>query len=124
MRRGTEPAIEMGLFLKTLREDKEWSIREVARRMGVPAATVSQTEKGQRALKKPKIGMWAKALEFDEDRLTHIWLELDAKDVPPIVRRRAAQIADLDLMDKIRGLTANQKTLVEGYIDGLLAQAK
>ena len=48
-------------------------MREVGRRIGAPAATVSQVEKGQRALKKPKIGVWAAALEVDEADLDELW---------------------------------------------------
>ncbi len=48
-------------------------MREVGGAIGAPAATVSQVEKGQRALKKPKIAVWAVALEMSEADLDELW---------------------------------------------------
>jgi transcriptional regulator with XRE-family HTH domain len=51
------------------------SMRQVGERIGVPAAaaTVSQIEKGERALKEPKIADWAKALNVREADLLELW---------------------------------------------------
>jgi hypothetical protein len=51
------------------------SMRQVGERIGVPApaATVSQIEKGERALKEPKIADWAKALKVREADLLELW---------------------------------------------------
>jgi len=53
----------------------EDSMREVGERVPVsaPAATVSQIEKGERALKEPKIAEWAKALRVREVDLLELW---------------------------------------------------
>lgn len=50
-------------------------MRQVGERIGVPApaATVSQIEKGERALKEPKIASWAKALGVKEADLLELW---------------------------------------------------
>ena len=48
-------------------------MRQVAEKIGAPAATVSQIEKGQRALKEPKIAVWAAALEVSETDLRELW---------------------------------------------------
>ena len=50
-------------------------MREVGERVPVsaPAATVSQIEKGERALKEPKIPQWAKALRVREIDLLELW---------------------------------------------------
>lgn len=48
-------------------------MREVGERLGAPAATVSQVEKGQRAMKEPKIRAWAAALEVGEADLHELW---------------------------------------------------
>ncbi|MFI6263466.1 hypothetical protein [Micromonospora sp. NPDC051006] len=49
-------------------------MRQVAEKIGAPVATVSQTEKGQRALKEPKIGVWAAALKVGEAELHELWV--------------------------------------------------
>ena len=49
------------------------SMRQVGEKIGAPAATVSQIEKGQRALKEPKIAAWAAALEVSEADLHELW---------------------------------------------------
>lgn len=49
-------------------------MRRISEKMGVPAATVSQIEKGQRALKQQKIADWAEALEVNEADLYELWL--------------------------------------------------
>lgn len=49
-------------------------MRQLGDRIGVRAATVSQIEKGQRALKEPKIAPWAAALEVSESDLHALWL--------------------------------------------------
>lgn len=48
-------------------------MRGVGDKLGAPAATVSQVEKGQRALKEPKIAMWAAALEVSKADLRELW---------------------------------------------------
>ena len=48
-------------------------MRELGEKINAPAATVSQVEKGQRALKKPKIALWAAALEVNEADLSELW---------------------------------------------------
>jgi hypothetical protein len=50
-------------------------MREVGERVPVsaPAATVSQIEKGERALKEPKIPQWANALRVREVDLLELW---------------------------------------------------
>lgn len=56
-------------------------MRELGERIGAPAATVSQIEKGQRALKKPKVAAWAAALEVGEADLHELW-ELSQGRIP------------------------------------------
>lgn len=48
-------------------------MRFVGERLGAPAATVSQIEKGQRALKEPKVEAWSRALEVDSSDLLELW---------------------------------------------------
>ena len=49
-------------------------MRDIGDKIGAPAATVSQVEKGERALKEPKIAAWAAALRVDEADLHELWL--------------------------------------------------
>lgn len=48
-------------------------MRLFGQKISAPAATVSQIEKGQRALKEPKIPAWSKALDVDENDLLELW---------------------------------------------------
>jgi transcriptional regulator with XRE-family HTH domain len=75
MRRGTPSAELFGGLLTMIRlAGTGCSMRRIGERIGAPAATVSQTEKGQRALKEPKLSAWASALEVDESDLHDLWL--------------------------------------------------
>jgi hypothetical protein len=75
MRRGTPAAELFGSLLFMVRSaEVRSSMRKVGDKVGAPAATVSQVEKGQRALKEPKISAWADALEVSEADLHQLWL--------------------------------------------------
>lgn len=75
MRRGTPSAKLFGDLLTMLRTvGTGQSMRQVGDRIGVRAATVSQIEKGQRALKEPKIPAWAEALEVSKVDLHELWM--------------------------------------------------
>ncbi len=73
MRRGTPSAILFGTLVCTIRTSQKKSMRQLGLVIGCPAATISQTEKGQRALKEPKIAHWALALEVSEGDLRELW---------------------------------------------------
>jgi hypothetical protein len=74
MRRGTPSAELFGGLLAMIRmAGTRDSMRHVGEKIGAPAATVSQTEKGQRALKEPKIAVWAAAFEVSEADLRELW---------------------------------------------------
>jgi transcriptional regulator with XRE-family HTH domain len=74
MRRGTPSAELLGGLLEMIRTaGTTYSMRQVGDRIGAPAATVSQIEKGQRALKEPKIAIWSEALDVDEANLVELW---------------------------------------------------
>ncbi|TFD55068.1 XRE family transcriptional regulator [Cryobacterium sp. Hh7] len=75
MRRGTPSAKLFGHLLSLVRSlGTRGSMRQVGESIGAPAATVSQVEKGQRALKAPKIALWAAALEVSEADLHELWV--------------------------------------------------
>ena len=74
MRRGTPSAELFGGLLAMVRAAGTGdSMRQVGEKIGAPAATVSQIEKGQRALKEPKIAVWAAALGVSEADLHELW---------------------------------------------------
>jgi transcriptional regulator with XRE-family HTH domain len=74
MRRGTPSAALFGDLLALIRTaGTAASMRQVGDKIGAPAATVSQVEKGQRALKAPKIAVWARALGVRESELLELW---------------------------------------------------
>jgi transcriptional regulator with XRE-family HTH domain len=74
MRRGTPAAELFGAFLELIRRAGPGaSMRQIGDRIGAPAATVSQIEKGQRALKSDRVGLWAHALAVNEDDLRELW---------------------------------------------------
>src|SRR3954470_7427229 len=75
MRRGTPSAELFGGLLAMVRTAGTGSsMRQVGDKIGAPAATVSQIEKGQRALKEPKIAVWAAALKVSEADLHELWV--------------------------------------------------
>lgn len=74
MRRETPSAKLFGELLTTIRlAGTGSSMRRIAERIGTPSATVSQVERGQRALKQPKIAAWAEALEVPAADLEELW---------------------------------------------------
>jgi transcriptional regulator with XRE-family HTH domain len=112
----------MGLYLKECREAKGLTMTELARRMSVPPATVSQTEHAQRALKEHKIPMWAKGLDRSEHEIRGMWNLLDAEEVPPIVRKRSAAITKGSLIEMILMLNSAQRSRVCGYVEAVLEE--
>ena len=50
MRRGTPAAILFGELLHDIRIERGMTMRQVGEKLGAPAATVSQAEKGKRAV--------------------------------------------------------------------------
>lgn len=75
MRRGTPPAVLFGGLLYFVRvAGTRRTMRQIGDQIGAPAATVSQVESGQRALKEPKIPAWAAGLEVPETALHELWL--------------------------------------------------
>ena len=125
MRRGTQAAIIFGEYLYKLRTDAGLTMRELGARVGVPAATISQTEKGQRALKEPKLSAWADGLGINQKTLNYHWRRVQiAYPDGPIVRRREKSITPKSLEILILDLTGPERNRVCGYIDALLENRK
>lgn len=122
MRRGTEAAKAFGKILYDRRIELGLTMRQVADKIGVPAATVSQVEKAQRAVKEEKLELWSEALGFDHSFLWRQW-DFVQKRFPdgPIVRtgrRRAAEKTEVE--DLLKELTSTERTQVFGYMQGLI----
>lgn len=74
MRRGTPSAELFGDLLAMIRRAQtRASMRRVGDDIPAPAATVSQVEKGQRAVKFDKLEVWAGALNVETDELRELW---------------------------------------------------
>jgi transcriptional regulator with XRE-family HTH domain len=120
MRRGTHGAKRFGLVLKALREELGMSMREVADKLEVYPATVSQSEKGERAVKKEKVSEWSWALSVNEDYLMNEWLKSDALVEPPITRHRPPASTLGGLTALLKKLNATERERVRGYIEGVI----
>ena len=112
MRRGTPSAKLFGDLLTMLRTvGTGQSMRQLGDRIGVRAATVSQIEKGQRALKEPKIAAWAEALDVGAGDLHELWM-LSQGQVP--VGERSVFYADHpDALEAEPASDAIRRTLEE-----------
>jgi transcriptional regulator with XRE-family HTH domain len=123
MRRGTPSAMFFGQLLCELRTYKQFSMRHIARKIGVPAATVSQVEKAQRAVKEPKLAAWASALEVDETFLRERWLFFQKEyPDPPILRTHHKTRTKDQVLVLFDQLTGVERSLVTGYIHRLLEE--
>lgn len=120
MRRRTPAAKKFGEILYKLRIEKHLTMRQLAGKTGVVAATISQIEKAERALKEPKIGIWAKALGVDESHLREEWILCQSEPDPPIVRKRRKSTTTSDLTRLIMSLSSSERNRVLGYIDSLI----
>lgn len=120
MRRGTPAAIMFGKSLLMFRKDAGLSMRQVADRMNVFPAAVSQAEKGERAVKESSIKAWADALGVREGYLTRLWHEVQAEKDPPIIRKRSKSTTSMELEAVIASLTGPERDRVLGYVSALL----
>lgn len=122
MRRGTPAAKVFGNVLLKFRMEAGLSQRQVGAVIKAPAATVSQTEKGQRALKEPKLSIWAKALGVKEEHLRELWLATQIEEDPPIVRGRAKKTKELESL--ISELRSSERSQVFGYVQAVIEQRR
>ena len=121
MRRGTAAAISFGAVIRELRMDKHLSMNALGRILGIPASTVSQVEKAQRALKEDQISKWADALGVHESYLREKWeLCQDEFPEPPIVRKRVKAGSVEELYMLISTLSSTDRQRVLGYVEGLI----
>lgn len=121
MRRGTPAAEAFGELLMNRRVGHGLTMREVGRRLGVPAATVSQSEKGQRAVKEHNLHRWAAALEIEEAFLRKMWVRTQELHEPAIVRTRGKSTKQDELKALLAKLTGPERDRVFGYAEALIA---
>lgn len=123
MRRGTKAAELFGQLLYKLRTDKDFSMYHVASKMGVYAAYVSQCEKGQRAVKEPKLEDWARALEVDMSFLRERWLNFQLEHPDgPIYRKRSKSSTRSELAVLLDQLSGPERERVIGYMHRLVEE--
>lgn len=125
MRRNTPAAEKFGKLLYSYRIDAGLSMRQVAVKIGVPAATVSQVEKAQRAVKEPKLDAWADALGVSRVSLRREWIKLQRENPDsPIMRVRARTITQSTLHQLINDLSGAERERVRGYIEAIIEGRK
>jgi transcriptional regulator with XRE-family HTH domain len=122
MRRGTPGAERFGSFIHLIRIEKGLSMRQVAENLGPGhfASTISQAEKGQRAVKEDKIDIWAEALGFSKGHLRYEWNASNLLPEPPIIRTRTKTTPKSELENLVRNLNGPERNRVRGYIDALI----
>jgi transcriptional regulator with XRE-family HTH domain len=67
--------MSFGSYLKQQRESKNWSIKELAKRLGFSSSYVSQLENGARVPSQKQLTTLAKAYELPEEEIRKHWTE-------------------------------------------------
>lgn len=123
MRLGTPSCILFGQLLFELRAKNGFTMRQVAAKVGVDAATVSNVEKGNRAVKAPKLAAWASALEVDESFLQERWWHYQKEyPDPPITKVHHKTRTKDEVLVLFGELTGPERCLVIGYIHRLFEE--
>jgi transcriptional regulator with XRE-family HTH domain len=120
MRRGTPAAISFGRLLLALRTNRGMTTQEVADKIGGFRATVSQAEKGERAVKEPKLFVWANALGVEEAYLRMAWVDCQSEEDPPITRNRKKAIKHKELETLLSELNGLERERVRGYVEAII----
>lgn len=97
------------------------TMRQVGLVVGVPAATVSQMEKGVRAFKNESwIEPWARAIKTKPWVFRTMKEKFDKVPVGPVVRRTSRTLTKTTLELLICELTGPERSRVQGYIDAII----
>ena len=67
--------MSFGSYLKQQRESNNWTIKELAERLGFSSSYVSQLENGARIPSKKQLATFAKAYQLPEDEVRKHWTE-------------------------------------------------
>lgn len=66
--------MRFGEYLRNLREQRNWLLREVAAKTNMDTALLSKIERGHRNAHKEQVSAFAKAFNIDEKELTKQWM--------------------------------------------------
>ena len=81
-----------GETLRALREERSFTLRELAKKCGIPASTLSKLENGKMAMTYPKLVQLALSLEVDMGRLIEV--PEPAREQMPLGRRSIVKSGD------------------------------
>jgi|TARA_R100000479_G_scaffold51000_2_gene23948 transcriptional regulator with XRE-family HTH domain len=66
--------MRFGEYLRNLREQRKWLLREVAAKTNMDTALLSKIERGHRNARKEQVTAFAKAFNINEQELTKQWM--------------------------------------------------
>ncbi|MBE7641123.1 helix-turn-helix domain-containing protein [Salegentibacter sp. BLCTC] len=66
--------MRFGEYLRNLRGQRNWLLREVAAKTNMDTALLSKIERGHRNAHKEQVSAFAKAFNIDEKELTKQWI--------------------------------------------------
>ena len=87
----------IGSYIRQLREDKGYLLRQMAALLDVDATILSKMERGERSFKREQIIKIAEACGSDEDNLLTLWL---ADKITRIIDDERCAIQALDFVMK------------------------
>src|SRR3989344_4402153 len=67
--------MSFGSYLKQQRESNNWSIKEMAERLGFSSSYISQLENGARVPSNKQLAAFAKAYQLPEEEVKRHWTE-------------------------------------------------
>ena len=84
---------KFGKLIKKLRRDKNLTLEQVAKKVGVSIVNISHIERGQSGASRKVIQKLAKALDYDADKLLAAADEI-GEDVEKIIRKIPSAVPD------------------------------
>lgn len=85
MRRGTEGAVQFGLYLRETRLSKDLTLAQIADYLGTVSSVPSQIELGQRVLNERKLSEWAEAYGVGIRTFRSHWIKACMLPAPQLV---------------------------------------
>ncbi len=116
--------IIFGLKLKQLRQEKDLSFQNLAKKTGMSVSYLNEIEKGKKYPKPDKIKSLAEALGVDDEELTSLELKRGLAPVGQLLRSNFLNELPLDLfgieLSKVAEIIANAPSRVGAFISTLV----
>jgi len=98
----------LGVFLKEIRDDKQFLQKDIAECLHIDTPMYSKIERGERRLKKEQITILSKFLKIKKDELQTVWL---ADKVSRLLENENLALNAVELVKKniIESKNANKK---------------